>query len=109
MKSLIAKISTPVKISIPSKNIFEEPTIVELDHMLAIARPYRLGADSVDFEIVFGKVDNEVFKKNKNTQLTLLGEELSSWGENDEACYNIIASKLGTEIISFENLEINAF
>jgi len=108
MKNLVAQITPSVKVSKPSQNIFDNPTIVEADYMLALARPYGLGAEEVRFEIVFGtlevKEDAKRFVNLISQNITLTKDELASWGTDDEACYNVIAGKLGIQAVSFDTV-----
>ena len=123
MKVLSAKISPSVKVASEQKNVFQQPSIVDCPYMVAIARPYALGSDVTRFEIHFGIIETtpepenkiitttepqskEVFRMQTGTNVELTKEELASWGENDEACLNIIAQKLGTTIVGTKEVEV---
>ena len=115
MKNLVAQITPSVKVAQPSESIFKEPTIINADYMLALARPYGLGAENVKFQVIFGSLvthpsrningstlpEKTVFQNLTSADVILTKEELSSWGTDDEECYNLIASKLGVQIVSF--------
>lgn len=106
MKSLVAKITPSVKLANAGKTIFDEPTIIDANYMLALARPYALGSENVKFQIIFGtlqiKENDYIFTNLQSAEVVLTKDELASWGTDDEACYNVIATKLGVQIISFE-------
>lgn len=111
MKVLVAQISPSVKVASKQEDVFQQPSIIDCPYMVAIARPYALGADSTRFEIHFGVIvtqepeNKERFVMKTATNVELTKEELSSWGENDEACLDIIAQKLGTTILSVKEVE----
>ena len=111
MKILSAQISPSVKIASQQENIFQQPSVVDCDYMLAMAIPYALGSDVTRFEVQFGILNKnqqelDVFQMKTMINLELTKEELASWGENDEACLNIIAKKLGTTIVSTKLIEV---
>lgn len=118
MKILLAKINPCPKVVLSSNNLFEEPTIIECDYMLALARPYVLGGEETNFEVQFGVLESipnvndpnaemvETFIQHKVSQVKLTKDELSNWGENDEICLNLIAQKLNTTCVSFKELEV---
>lgn len=113
MKNLVAQITPSVKVAQPSKSIFQEPTIINADYMLALARPYGLGSENVKFQIIFGSLINneeKVFFENlQSADVVLTKEELASWGTDDEECYNVIAGKLGVQINSFVTADIQGY
>lgn len=108
---LVAQISPSAKIANESKNIFQNPEIVECNYILAVARPYRLGAENVLFEVNIGQIfleeDKYFFIFHKSLNVELNKDELVGWGENDEVCYNLIAQKLNVSCISFKYVNIN--
>ena len=108
---LIAEISPSAKIAKPNQDIFQNPEIVECNYILAIARPYTLGAENVLFEVNVGQVvtqnSREVFTGKTSFMLELNKEELVGWGENDEVCYNLIAQKINVSCLSFKNVNVN--
>lgn len=82
-----------------------------VEYMSAIARPYPLGAESVNFEVLFGDVtfdenENPVMFQNVVTyNVTLESNQLSGWGVDDSYVLNQLASVLGTSVVS--TLEIS--
>jgi len=108
MKFLVAKITPSIKVPQVTENLFDEPTISVADHILVSATPYVLGAEEVSFKVVFGELktfnEKTYFAGLRGIDVKVNQQELSSWGENDEACYTILASKIGVEIISFTEI-----
>lgn len=105
---LLAKISPAAK-HVVQTNPFQS-TEVSAEYMSAIARPYALGASKVNFEVVFGNVEELVkpdseekinhFSPVTSTSVVLESEELASWGTDDSVILSAIASKLGTSVVS---------
>lgn len=95
------------KINPSAKKVIEvtpfSSTTVELEYMTAIARPYIPGSESTNFQIQFGTLssnnDKMKFSSELNDQLTLSSEELSNWGTNDDVLLNVVANKLGVEVL----------
>jgi hypothetical protein len=94
------------KITPPAKKVIEvspfSSTTEELNYMTAIARPYVPGSESTNFQVQFGSLnsnENTRFSSQLNSQLNLTSEELSNWGTNDEVLLEIIANKLGVDVI----------
>lgn len=110
-KILVAEVNPTPKAYIPSNDMFTPPIEKDCPYMLCIARPYTLGASSVNFEVQFGVVktqgDIEIFGYFiiKNVEMTQ--EELQNWGINDEACCNAVAQKLGLTCVSFKEVYAN--
>jgi hypothetical protein len=73
----------------------------------AVAKPYRLGATSVNFQvtIVNGDITTGDTVENFTTVLTsdleLSGQDLANWGTDDRVMLSTIATKLGTTITDF--------
>jgi len=87
---------------------FEQTQIVA-DYITAIASPYRLGANVVDFQVLYGEPiygdENVVieYKIIHQTMVKLSGQAIEDWGTNDETILSAIAAHEGTTIIEFEN------
>lgn len=88
-------------------------TTVTGSYMAAIARPYVLGTDKVTFQVTFGEVildeSGSVINFNTvlNSQTTLSGSAISSWGTDDAAMLSAIATELGTTVESTVLGDIN--
>ncbi len=105
MKILVATINPCPKIVKPSENMFQSPEIVDLDKMFVYALGYKLGAEATEFIVEFGDVvtvnEMEKFQPLKSERVMLSSNELSTWGVDDEECYQIIAKKIGVNCTSF--------
>jgi len=87
-------------------------TTVTGSYMTAIARPYVLGSSQVTFQVTYGEValndSGSVTNFNTvlNTQITLSGSAISSWGTDDVAMLTAIADEVGTTV---ENVVSGSF
>lgn len=95
---------------------------VDAHHFTAIARPYQLGGKNTSFEVVFGnhieavegveasegveavRAQEARFEQVSTSRLELTSEELASWGTDDKAVLEVIASKYGTTCLEFVTL-----
>lgn len=90
-------------------------TTITGSYMAAIARPYALGASSVNFQVSYGEVVlNESgsvtnFNTLLNTQILLSGSAISSWGIDDVAMLRTIATEVGTTVESIVSGSVNNF
>ena len=100
---LLAKITPEAKVY-EQINIFDA-SYTELPYMTAIARPYKPGSTSTNFELQFGDIYQTEFLTSYRTDITLTSDELSTWGTNDEILLSIIAEKLNIEILEFTTTE----
>jgi hypothetical protein len=102
---LYAKI-TPVAERIEQITPFSAVT-QSANYMSALARPYGLGSDSVNFEVIFGNItfdeNNQPvrFQNVLSNNLKLTAEQLQSWGTDDSVVLQQIASILGITIDSY--------
>lgn len=104
---LFGKISPQAVIS---KTItpFEQTDIVG-NYIAAVARPYILGANVVNFEVFFGNPtyddNNELvyFNVIYQTTVNLSGTAIENWGTDDTTVLSAIATQQGTTITEFEN------
>ena len=111
---LVAKINPSASFA-KQENPFSSTTLTA-DSMTVLARPYLLGANEVNFEVVFGNVTPAVeaaegveakpaqFQQVANHMVTLTKDELSSWGTDDAVAMEAVAAKLGTAVVSTELL-----
>ena len=111
---LLAKIN-PAATFTSQDGPFAQPTIITADYLTALARPYVAGASRTNFEIQFGTyvpaVEGEHAKFNhvQSSQLVLTSQELASWGTDDVALLDAVASKLGTSVVETTEVEGNNF
>jgi hypothetical protein len=82
-------------------------TTITADYMSALARPYGLGANVVNFEVLFGNItfnENQQpisFQNVVSSQLILEGDQLQNWGIDDTIILQEMATILGLTIESF--------
>lgn len=81
----------------------------------AVARPYVLGTNSVNFQVSYGEVVlNESgsvtnFNTVFNTNITLSGDAITDWGTNDATVLEAIATAQGTTVTEIVTADINMF
>lgn len=102
---LFAKIS-PVAQKVVQTTPFESSTITA-DHMSALARPYGLGTNKVNFEVIYSNI---VSDENQNpvryetvtsSMITLEGAQLQGWGSDDSFILQQLATILNVTIQSY--------
>ena len=90
---------------------FQQTDIVA-EYIAAIATPYRLGANAVDFQVMYGNpIYNEdgvvkAFDAVHQVMVNLSGAEIDDWGTDDRTMLTTIAVKQGTSITKFENWDV---
>ena len=109
---LLAKIN-PAAITVRQSGPFEEPTHVLGDHMRVTAERYELGSNRVRFQVAFGYLEDRGKGQLPNYQvihfdsITLEGDDIETWGEDDTVIMSLIATKMNTSVESFQNIEVN--
>lgn len=112
---LLAKINPPA-ITVRQNSPFEEPTQVLGDLMRVIAERYELGSNKVRFQVSFGYIEQPVqetignkpiFRVIHFDSVVLEGEDIETWGEDDTVIMELIASKFNTQVVEFQNIEVN--
>lgn len=94
----------PVASVIQQTSPFQTTTITG-SYMTAIARPYVLGTNEVNFQVIYGNVTfNESgsvtnFQQIFSDNVLLTGSAISTWGEDDSVILNAIATQQGTTVI----------
>lgn len=79
-------------------------TTVTGSYMTALARPYALGANQVNFQVSYGNCvfDNEgnviSFQQIFSDNVMLSGSAISTWGEDDSIILEALAAQQGTTI-----------
>lgn len=101
---IFAKINPPLSL-VDQTNVFSQNVTFRTgDYMSAVASPFRLGDDEVEFEVVFGSCkfneEREVqdFDVYHREQIKLSGEIIQSWGEDDNVILTAIAAERGLSI-----------
>lgn len=110
---LFGKITPTAKIGIQQDPF--NVTIAEALFMTAIAQVYKLGQSVTYFEVIFGNFNEVVndpelpaqppFTRMLTVTVELTAEELVNWGSDDTVVLEIIANKLGVEILEVINDE----
>lgn len=99
----------PVLSMVTQDSLFNPTTtFITGSYMTAIASPYPLGANQVNFRVSFGECEfseGEVveFKSIHQENVQLSDLDLESWGTDDSVVLGIIADKKGisvTEVVS---------
>lgn len=102
---LFAKIS-PVAQKVVQTTPFESSTITA-DHMSALARPYGLGTNKVNFEVIYSNI---ILDENQNpvryetvtsNMISLEGDQLQGWGSDDSFILQQLATILNITIQSY--------
>jgi hypothetical protein len=81
-------------------------------YMTAIANPYRLGDNSVNFSIYYGNfiLDDQNNPVRFSTQLTnsctISGASIQNWGTDDTYMLNQIAIQQGTTVVEYVENDI---
>ena len=98
---IFGKIS-PVASVVKQTSPFEQTTVTG-SYMTALARPYALGSNQVNFQVIYGECTFESgsvvsFQQIFSDNIVLSGSAISTWGENDAVILNAIASSEGTSV-----------
>jgi hypothetical protein len=114
---LLAKIN-PAATFTSQSGPFAQTETTTADYLTVLARPYLVGSPKTHFEVMFGTYTEAVlgveasegveaiqaqsakFNHIKSSNLTLTSQELSSWGTDDSTLLTVIATKLGTSVVS---------
>lgn len=107
---LFAKINPTAKIAKQTDpfNI----AFIEVSYMTAMAAGYKLGQSTTIFEVIFGEFTTPgspdepalaPFHVMYTIHVEFTSEELVSWGVDDSVALELIAAKLGTEIVEVVN------
>ena len=80
------------------------PTYITGDYITATANPYILGADEVNFHVIYGNCafdsNGEVvsFKSIHSDNVKLSGSVIENWGEDDSVILELLAQQQGTSV-----------
>lgn len=81
-------------------------TTITGSYMTAVARPYVLGAQQVNFQVVYGNCTFDAsgsvvnFQQIFSDNVVLSGSAISTWGEDDTVILNDIAAQQGTSVVA---------
>lgn len=107
---LFAKVNPTAKVGVQTDPF--NVLIKEASYMTAMASTYKLGQSSTRFEVVFGEfrepgpVDEPAlppFNVMYTTSVEFTSEELATWGADDTVALELIAAKLGTDVVEVVN------
>lgn len=79
-------------------------TTVTGSYMTALARPYALGANQVNFQVIYGNCFFDAsgsvanFEQVFSDNVTLSGSAISTWGEDDSVILDALAAQQGTTV-----------
>lgn len=88
---------------------FEQTELV-VNYITAIATPYILGANVVNFQVMYVNLNYDEenvpvsFTVYHQVNVTLSGEAIADWGTDDTTVLTAIATEQGATIVEFENL-----
>jgi signal peptidase I len=91
------------------------PTTVTGSYIAAVARPYVLGTNSVNFQVAYGDCifdeAGEIIQFNNifNSNATLSGLDIETWGTDDTVVLGEIAQQQGTQVLEYYSSSINIF
>lgn len=93
---------------VASVNIQSTPftgSIVTGSYMTALARPYALGANQVNFQVIYGNCTFESgsvvgFQQVFSDNVVLSGSTISTWGEDDTVILDALATQQGTTVVT---------
>lgn len=107
---LFAKINPTAKIAKQTDPFNIE--VIEVSYMTAMAAGYKLGQLTTTFEVIFGEFTTPgapdepalaPFHVMHTTHVEFTSEELVSWGADDTVALELIAAKLGTNVVEVVN------
>jgi hypothetical protein len=90
---------------------FQQTELVA-DYITAIAEPYILGTNVVNFHVKYGNFNYNQenvpvsFETLHQVYVTLSGETIADWGTDDTTILVAIATEQGATITQFENLQL---
>lgn len=100
---IFAKIN-PVLSMVTQDTLFNPTaTFITASHMAAIASPYPLGAENVNFRVTFGNPQFEngsvvSFQTIHQENISLTDVQLENWGTDDSVALEVIATQKGITI-----------
>ena len=96
----------PVLSLAQQNDLFDQTTsYVTGSYMTAVANQYPLGANSVNFRVMYGNCTFESgsvtkFQTVYATNVVLSGEAIASWGEDDSVILDALADEQGTVVVA---------
>jgi hypothetical protein len=105
MKMLFAKINPAAEI--PEMKSPFQYDVKTANYLTAVASPYRLGAEEVNFSLIYGSAtfdaegNMETFERLLGGSITLGAPYIQEWGIDDSIILGIICEQVGTEAVEF--------
>jgi len=90
-------------------------TTVTGSYIAAVARPYVLGTNMVNFQVTYGNLTFDEsgsatnFSQLLSTNCTLAGEVITDWGTDDATVLEAIATAQGTTVTEIVSADVNIF
>jgi hypothetical protein len=87
-------------------DLFDQTTsYITGSYITAVANQYALGANSVNFRVMYGNCTFESgsvtkFETVYATNVVLTGSAITSWGEDDSVILDALAGEQGTEVVA---------
>jgi hypothetical protein len=103
-KAIFGKINPVISIMDQTSFFNPSPTYITGSYVTAVANPYILGTNSVNFHVFYGNCEfddnGEVtsFKSIYSDNVILSGSDIASWGEDDSVILIDIATQQGTTV-----------
>ena len=113
MSMIFGKID-PVATMITQANPFNNTTVTG-SYICAVARPYALGSNAVNFQVSYGELTFDEsgsavsFQTVFNGNQYLSGSAITSWGIDDSVMLHEIATIQGTTVTDIVHADINTF
>lgn len=101
---IYGQINPVASINVPSSPF--TGSVVTGSYMTALARPYALGANQVNFQVIYGNCVLDVggsvisFQQIYSDNIVLSGSAITTWGENDAIILDAIAAQQGTTVVT---------
>lgn len=101
---IFAKISPVLSIATQNNLFSQEPQFITGSYLIAKTQNYKLGEESVRFEITYGECIFESgsltdFKQVHSDSVVLDGETIINWGTDDSVILTAIAEQQGTSVV----------
>ena len=111
---IFGKIDPVVTLSQQTQIFNPQPEIITGSYVTAVANQYALGANQVNFRVLYG---NCTFESGSVTEfnvihadnVTLSGADIDNWGTDDSTILDAIAIQQGTSVVEVVSGSANGF
>lgn len=103
-KAIFGKINPAIQIAEQTSLFNPTPAYKSGDYIAAVASPYVLGTNEVNFRVYYGNCAFDAegnvvdFKSIYSDGVTLSGTAISTWGEDDSVILEALATQQGTTV-----------